>query len=1054
VEIASRDNLLSDVDQGAEGSNTNLRVLEKVIIVIIVVTLGAGCLLISSAQGYEAGHQPWKPGSVLKIIAEIMALNYEYPTPRGVEIKWLTQGLGAAAVLLAITVGWYVRARRKEEEQFLDSGQSDHDQGSSGKGIFSTIDLATGSQVALFFFACWAMSSALWASWPDATHWEGIRQLTLVIWAIVLGRSLGRKGACGAVLAMVIVLAITAVLGIWYFIERNPYQRLKFPIGNPIFLASCLLPGIILSFTGFWGAVHGVIGRFGNLETDDEQSRQFPSKRPNSWLIIIGAAVAFIAMVWAFQLTDSRGPKIGLIVGSGLGLIMTILMLLTQYVNLSRQWRGAIYAILFAFVLMALIAGLFWFKSQLEVKEYGRGATVRLRLHTWKYAKDLFLQKPLIGHGQGSYMTLAQSMSLGDAENDPAAFPASVLGHAHNEWLQILAELGAIGFALMMVALTMTFGAGIRALGRLRYPMERWCLIGLLSALVAIVVEEASDVALRMPGLPIVFYTVIGLIWGMSRHPKPTEDRQAYFPKRTVRLAGLIGGIAASGCIVGVAWCDWEGARSDHEIIARAEKRQWIAALQNTDAAINRRLVLEYRLSAGLRKTNVAYQAASYELNRIRATFQRFEAKEINQDVLTQIVQADALRCRDYARLCISSGDELLKRILGYPYAAGLVASAFLVEHDLELIEQGLGLKEQNESRLAKIQKQAQKWMEVEFLRDRLNAENGLKLFDLSFDQPLAYRLDLLRIPLRKGPIVDGVEAALATLIQEQGFGPIMEQLLSRAEVTLAAPRDVSWWESPETYDPYAPETFRIGALVARITGRFEQAAKLAAKAAELSEDIRDRFPTAVSHARLDEAGYLLLAQPGNAGLAVDACREAIDQWPHFGDRQERLKPVRKDLSLYLLAAGDEPEARKVVQQLSDGISPEKLKHNIGYGYAELCQRFIVFSADHRPKSFAKWLERSLELAPSFGNSRLMAIQVAFEKGNDQEAKNHLVVLEKILADPQQMWAILQNLSSIFKDNEVLKNYMGDFVSRHTVQTQPAEEMPTTLPTLPGVGES
>ena len=40
----------------------------------------------------------------------------------------------------------------------------------------------------------------------------------------------------------------------------------------------------------------------------------------------------------------------------------------------------------------------------------------------------------------------------------------------------------------------------------------RWCLLGLLGGLIAICAEETTDVALRMPGLPVIFYGVIGMI--------------------------------------------------------------------------------------------------------------------------------------------------------------------------------------------------------------------------------------------------------------------------------------------------------------------------------------------------------------------------------------------------------------------------------------------------------------------------------------------------------------------------------------------------------------
>src|SRR6185503_13169590 len=113
--------------------------------------------------------------------------------------------------------------------------------------VWSAMDLATSAQITLVLVPCWAMLSALWAPWPQVAVSEGIRQLIFMLWAIALGRSLTRQGACKAAEILFLALAVTAVIGVWYYFERNPGQRLKFPIGNPIFLAACLLPGIILA---------------------------------------------------------------------------------------------------------------------------------------------------------------------------------------------------------------------------------------------------------------------------------------------------------------------------------------------------------------------------------------------------------------------------------------------------------------------------------------------------------------------------------------------------------------------------------------------------------------------------------------------------------------------------------------------------------------------------------------------------------------------------------------------------------------------------------------
>ncbi|MHC4441276.1 MAG: O-antigen ligase family protein [Planctomycetota bacterium] len=1015
VNLAETDSADSTGRQGPNG----LTALERVMIAIVVITLGAGCLLISAAEGEEAGHQPWKPGSMLRIVAELMALNYEYPTPRGVEIKWLIQSLGAASALLAGVVAWYVRAKRREEEFLLSETPSIGGTIGSVNKFFSSISLDTGAQIALFLFACWSMLSAWWSPWAEASFGEGLRQLIVTVWAIALGQTLGRKGARPAAWAMVIVLVITAAVGIWYHMERNPYQRLKFPIGNPIFLAACLLPGILLCLATIAGEFQYVFrGYTGSFSCDRDQSNTNDSWYPR-W-VVLGAIIGLVILYWAFRLSASRGPLVGLMAG----LAMSVYLLLTK----RSRWVFVI------ILLVAIVAGVFWFQSQLSVLEGGRGATIRLRMHTMQYAVNLFLDSPVVGHGQGSYVLLAHPLSLADAMNDPIAFPAPVVGHAHNEWLEILADLGAVGFALMAIGLVLTFVSARKALLRMKDPADRWCTIGLLAALVAIVVEETGDVALRMAGLPVVFYGLIGIIWGMSREPDSGTAPVSRPPGRVVRVVALIAAIAAAGGIAHVAVRDWQGALADPVIVEHVENRQWDEAFHKAHIASSSRLDLANLLLGSFQEVQLAYQAGAYRVKQMRKAAGRLSEPGIDRMQLIQITRADAEQARQYFDLCEIKGTQLLYRMNGYPHVAGIIADVYLRRHELDSFEKELGLRDRVRSFIPA----AAEWMELEYARNRLDVKNALRLFNLSDGQAIQYRLDLLRVPLRSGPFLRELEMALTKLIQQPGFEEAIDNLLARAAAAMAAPADVLWSDHPQMYDPYAPETYRLSAMTYRITGRFDEAVAMADKAVEVSGRISGNFPSAVSYALSDKAGYLLYSRPGQADLAVDACRQAIDNWPPFGDRELQLAPLRKDLSIYLLAAGRESEAHELIRSLIERVSPGQAGRNVGYGYFELCRQFVLFVPDKRPKAFNDWLQRSLELVPDLAPARLLAVRAALEQNDDAATKEHLSILESLVEDPREIVQALRKLLSVFGDNRVLRSYLEDFIKRRSSPTQPA----------------
>jgi len=265
---------------------------ERILLVTVALTLAGVCWLISSSQGAEAGHIPWRSGSLLRAVTTLMALNFEYPTPRGVEVKWLIQSLGAAVGLLVATTAWYVRRQDQNYIEATPTTDTRPADGPRGLRHRPPWDLA---QLLLLGFTGWMFLSAVWSPWPEAARGEGVRQLIFVVWAVALGRTLGRRGVRQSAMIMVVVLAFTAVIGIWYYYERNPQQRLKFPIGNPIFMAACLLPGITLILWAGWAAIVHRIRTAAPVTAG-------PAWRP--WLLAVGGVIALVVLLKALQLTD------------------------------------------------------------------------------------------------------------------------------------------------------------------------------------------------------------------------------------------------------------------------------------------------------------------------------------------------------------------------------------------------------------------------------------------------------------------------------------------------------------------------------------------------------------------------------------------------------------------------------------------------------------------------------------------------------------------------------------------------------------------------------
>jgi len=1027
-------------------------------LVALGITIAACCWLISAGPGVEDGSQPWQPGSMLRVLTTLMALDFEYPTPRGTEVKWLIQGLGAAAALLVGVAAWFASTRRNDEEtgELLQQSELDGSQADSHNG--PRLEPAGMAQLAFLAFAAWAMISSKWAPWPELAIGEGLRQLIVIVWAIAIGRTLTRRGAKSAALTLAGILAITAVVGIWYRIERNPVQRLKFPIGNPLFLASCLLPGITLAFSWLVAAVvrtvSGIHGRNTakraatireRLPEEQTNPNLLGSTHRTAWTygLAIGSLLGLIAMVWAFKWTDARGPQIGLAAG---------LVVACCVWAKGRLRRGLLAAILIGLIVAGVYVYFFGWPDFVT----RRIETFMFRFYCWSYALQLFLEQPFIGKGQTAYALLSQALSTPHAEYAPSLFPGQLMGHAHSEWLEILADLGAVGLSLMAVALGATFWSASVALQHARDGLERATVFGLVAAFAGIVIAEATGVALRMPGSPVIFYTVIGLLWAMSQaDPKPGPSVACSW--RSLRLAILGGGMFASVAIGTWVIRDWQGTLAEELSSTHARDYRWDEAIRQAEIAREQRwLVIEGRLSAENQYNVVAYQAAVYRFQQFRDMLARLEGSSRPSAHTLQLAREDSAVFNHYVDCCVESGSALLDRMPQYPYVAGRMANVLLLAQQMDVAERQLGLRKEVRS----LMPAARKWLLDEYNRDRLDPQIALKLFRMSEDRPSAELIDLLRRPLRLGPwtpeeksqeeapthfmldLFGEFEAALAALMQKPDYAKAMETYIARARAC-ANISDVASWA-----DPYAPETLRLAARTHKLHRRFDNAVRLTEEAIHLSDKLTDRFGALVSYALIDKSRYLLLAHPNEPTLAEQACQRAIDRWPTSGDKSLG-KALRRSLAFYLLAAGDEPGARQSLVCLDPRWSTQDLDRLIGYGLFELCHKMEgAFGPDALPKWFDDRLQRYLELVPDLSDGRLFAAYIALSRDQTRIALAHIEVMVSLVNDAEQVARSVITLLQRFPTNTDLQRYARTRFGIVPAASQPATTTPATEPTV------
>jgi hypothetical protein len=144
------------------------------------------------------------------------------------------------------------------------------------------------------------------------------------------------------------------------------------------------------------------------------------------------------------------------------------------------------------------------------------------RLDFWRVAIDVGDDEPWIGTGAGTFRTeWFQRRPDGTV----------LVGDAHSLFLEMRAELGVIGLALIVVVLAMLLGA---AVARLRGP-DRQAAAAVLAAALALLAHAAIDWDWEMPVLFVWLFATGGLLLAGDGR------RAAHEPRRLTRIVAGIG---------------------------------------------------------------------------------------------------------------------------------------------------------------------------------------------------------------------------------------------------------------------------------------------------------------------------------------------------------------------------------------------------------------------------------------------------------------------------------------------------------------------------------
>ncbi len=218
-----------------------------------------------------------------------------------------------------------------------------------------------------------------------------------------------------------------------------------------------------------------------------------------AWL---GVAVGLIVLFWA---QVRRG---GLIVAGGVALIVALLVLdSVQLVPTAVSAR------------LGQIVQYFGLFDARRVIPTPQNWAIVERMAHWQAAWNMYMARPILGVGPGHYALAYPDYRV----NDFWIYP---LGHAHNIYLNIMAETGFLGIVTYLVQFVAWLAVILAGRHRSKSPIDRALAAGILASFVAVAVHNSFD-DLYVHGLNAQFGMLLGVAASIGRD-RPGEPQESW----------------------------------------------------------------------------------------------------------------------------------------------------------------------------------------------------------------------------------------------------------------------------------------------------------------------------------------------------------------------------------------------------------------------------------------------------------------------------------------------------------------------------------------------
>jgi O-antigen ligase len=239
------------------------------------------------------------------------------------------------------------------------------------------------------------------------------------------------------------------------------------------------------------------------------------------------AGLAAAVMASTIFLSGSRGGMVAF--AAQMSLLATFLF------KRRKSWKATFALGSFLFVALGLLLWLGGGELTERVASIQSAAGTELpgatRLKMDRDALKMFAQRPVVGWGLGVFGEIYPQFS---------SFSSNVpVGMAHNDYLQLLAEMGALGFATVLWFLLTVYASGLKKLRHRQADTNSAVTLAAILGISGILVHSFVDFNLQIPANAALFYVlcvVAAMKPDFATHHRTHRNRQhsvERFPDRS-----------------------------------------------------------------------------------------------------------------------------------------------------------------------------------------------------------------------------------------------------------------------------------------------------------------------------------------------------------------------------------------------------------------------------------------------------------------------------------------------------------------------------------------